>query len=170
MKEDELWENRGLNVVFKAHGTLRDLLTHVHNVYGINKSDQAQYLLEQMVATELVGESQLDDYLRKMQGLLLDKLRAKRIDFEFQIELKQKEVDKLTIKLSESNGDIENKSPRVGADFMIDRTRERLKEIEDDSNQELKKSEKDLWEEEQQLAFEETRTINKWGEQANEEC
>ena len=40
----------------------------------------------------------------------------------------------------------------------------------DDSNQEFKKSEKDLWEEEQQLAFEETRTINKWGEQANEKC
>jgi hypothetical protein len=133
MKEDELWENRGLNVVFKAHGTLRDLLTHVHNVYGINKSDQAQYLLEQMVATELVGESQLDDYLRKMQGLLLDKLRAKKIDFEFQIELKQKEVDELTIKLSENNGDIENKSPRVGADFMIDRMRKRSEEIEDDS-------------------------------------
>ena len=78
MDDSKLYENRGLNVTFKAHGDLREMLDYAHKEYGVNKSEQAQYLMETLIATELTGKNQIDDYLRIIKGLIIRKLKAKQ--------------------------------------------------------------------------------------------
>tara|TARA_B100000780_G_scaffold203292_1_gene144283 strand:- start:59 stop:391 length:333 start_codon:yes stop_codon:yes gene_type:complete len=102
----DVYEDEGVNVVFKAKGNLREMFDHVHTVYGVNKSEQAKYLLDMLVNTKLTGESQLDDYLRIVQGLIVGKLRAKQIDLEWQVRMKQTEIESINIELGGINQEI----------------------------------------------------------------
>ena len=202
MDDSKLYENRGLNVTFKAHGDLREMLDYAHKEYGVNKSEQAQYLMETLIATELTGKNQIDDYLRIIKGLIIRKLKAKQSELELEISLREEAIQSINIELGDADcqtnsderllrlkqvleiipvsksswwaGVRDGKYPasvKYGrSTFWLNSDIQALINRIDDSNQEFKKSEKDLWEEEQQLAFEETRTINKWGEQANEKC
>ena len=102
----DVYEDEGVNVVFKAKGNLREMFDHVHQVYGVNKSEQAKYLLDMLVNTKLTGESQLDDYLRIVQGLIVGKLRAKQIDLEWQVRMKQTEIESINIELGGINQEI----------------------------------------------------------------
>ena len=105
----DVYEDEGVNVVFKAKGNLREMFDHVHQVYGVNKSEQAKYLLDMLVNTKLTtfgGESQLDDYLRIVHGLIVGKLRAKQIDLEWQVRMKQTEIESINIELGGINQEI----------------------------------------------------------------
>jgi len=99
MDDSKLYENRGLNVTFKAHGGLREMLDYAHKEYGVNKSEQAQYLMETLIATELTGENQMDDYLRMIKGLIIRKLRTKQSELEFQISLREEAIQSINIEL-----------------------------------------------------------------------
>jgi len=107
MDDSKLYENRGLNVTFKAHGGLREMLDYAHKEYGVNKSEQAQYLMETLIATELTGENQMDDYLRMIKGLIIRKLRTKQSELEFQISLREEAIQSINIELG--GGDCETR-------------------------------------------------------------
>jgi|TARA_R110000751_G_scaffold256736_1_gene356141 predicted DNA-binding transcriptional regulator AlpA len=108
MDDSKLYENKGLNVTFKVHGGLREMLDYAHKEYGVNKSEQAQYLMETLIANELTGENQMDDYLRMIKGLIIRKLRTKQSELEFQISLREEAIQSINIELGDADCQINN--------------------------------------------------------------
>jgi len=61
----------GLNITFQATGTLLDMLDHVHQVYGINKSEQTTFLMASLMTPLISRNAQIANYLTILKKLIL---------------------------------------------------------------------------------------------------